>query len=52
MLNNYTKYFILIGGQMEEISVTVYLITCYLLDQPRTEGIDSFILKMDKGEGG
>ena len=45
MLNGYEKTFSLFGGQMEEILVIIYFLSCYLLYQQRTEGIDSFILK-------
>ena len=44
MLNGYKKNFNFFGGQMEEILVIIYLLSCYLLDQPRTGGINSFIL--------
>ena len=47
--NGYKKTFSLFGGQMEEILVIAYLLFCYLLDQPRTKRIDSFILKWTCG---
>ena len=45
MLNGYKKTFSLFGGQMEEILVVIYFLSCFLLYQPRTERIYSFILK-------
>ena len=45
MMKGCIKAFILLGGQMEEILVIIYSLFWYLLDQPRTAGVDSFILK-------
>ena len=44
-MNGYKKTFNLFGRQMDEILVIIHFLSCYLLYQQRTEGIDSFILK-------